>query len=95
MKAVIDLALCQGHGQCQEAAPNVFEVRDDGYAYLLVDAIPAAEEANAAAKSTRRTAAPAEANFVSGSVGDMGPLPGSPRAHPVRLEQLRRLRCPT
>jgi ferredoxin len=47
VKAVIDLALCQGHGQCQEAAPNVFEVRDDGYAYLLVDAIPAAEEANA------------------------------------------------
>lgn len=46
MKVVIDLALCQGHGQCQEAAPNIFEVGDDGYAYLLVDAIPAAEEAN-------------------------------------------------
>lgn len=46
MKAEIDLDLCQGHGQCQESAPNVFEVRDDGFAYLLVDEIPAAEEAN-------------------------------------------------
>ena len=47
MKAEIDLELCQGHGQCQEAAPKVFEVRDDGFAYLLVDSIPAGEEANA------------------------------------------------
>lgn len=46
MKAVIDLELCHGHGQCQEAAPKVFEVHDDGYAYLLVDTIPADEEAN-------------------------------------------------
>jgi ferredoxin len=46
VKAEIDLDLCQGHGQCQESAPNVFEVRDDGFAYLLVDEIPAAEEAN-------------------------------------------------
>lgn len=46
MKAEIDLSLCQGHGQCEEAAPRVFEVRDDGYAYLLVDVIPADEEAN-------------------------------------------------
>lgn len=46
MKAAIDLELCQGHGQCQEAAPKVFEVRDDGYAHLLVDTIPADQEAN-------------------------------------------------
>lgn len=46
MKVTIDLDLCSGHGQCEEAAPNVFEVRDDGYAYLTVDAIPAAEEGN-------------------------------------------------
>lgn len=47
MKAAIDLGLCQGHGQCQEAAPKVFEVRDDGYAYLLVDTISPDEETNA------------------------------------------------
>jgi ferredoxin len=58
VKAVIDLALCQGHGQCQEAAPNVFEVRDDGYAYLVVDTIPAPEEANARDAASR---CPAEA----------------------------------
>lgn len=46
MKAQIDLDLCQGHGQCQESAPKVFEVRDDGFAYLLVDEIPAEEDAN-------------------------------------------------
>jgi ferredoxin len=46
MKVEIDLSLCQGHGQCQEAAPKIFEVRDDGYAYVLVDTIPAEEEAN-------------------------------------------------
>lgn len=46
MRVEIDLDLCQGHGQCAEAAPKVFEVRDDGFAYLLVDAIPADQEAN-------------------------------------------------
>lgn len=33
----INLDLCQGHGQCQEAAPKFFEVRDDGFAHLLRD----------------------------------------------------------
>lgn len=46
MKVEIDLGLCQGHGQCAESAPNIFEVSDEGYANLLVDAIPTAEESN-------------------------------------------------
>lgn len=46
MRVDIDLELCQGHGQCAESAPKVFEVRDDGFAYLLVDEIPADQEAN-------------------------------------------------
>lgn len=46
MRVEIDLDLCQGHGQCAESAPKVFEVRDDGFAYLLVDEIPADQEAN-------------------------------------------------
>jgi ferredoxin len=46
MKIEIDLGLCQGHGQCVESAPEVFEIRDDGYAYLLVDAIPESERAD-------------------------------------------------
>ena len=29
MKAKIDTTLCEGHAKCMEAAPAVFEVRDD------------------------------------------------------------------
>jgi ferredoxin len=64
VKAEIDLALCQGHGQCQEAAPNVFEVRDDGYAYLRADTIPASEEANARDAAGR---CPADAIRLTGN----------------------------
>jgi ferredoxin len=32
----VDRDLCQGHAQCQDAAPEVFEVRDDGLAHLLI-----------------------------------------------------------
>lgn len=46
MKVEIDLELCQGHGQCTESAPEIFEVRDDGFAYLMVDVIPTSHEAN-------------------------------------------------
>jgi len=35
MKAIVDFDLCQGHGQCEQEAPDIFEVRDDGYAYVL------------------------------------------------------------
>jgi len=37
MKVVVDRELCQGHGQCENSAPEVFEVRDDGLAYVLRD----------------------------------------------------------
>ena len=30
MKVVVDLGLCDLHGLCVEAAPEVFELRDDG-----------------------------------------------------------------
>ena len=36
MKITVDLELCQGHGQCEDAAPEVFRVSDDGFAELLV-----------------------------------------------------------
>lgn len=39
MNIRVDHDLCQGHGQCQDAAPAVFEVRDDGLAYVLTDEI--------------------------------------------------------
>jgi ferredoxin len=37
MKAFVDHGLCQGHGQCEEEAPDIFEVRDDGLAWVLRD----------------------------------------------------------
>ena len=35
MKVVVDFDLCQSNGICQGLAPDVFEVRDDGYLYVL------------------------------------------------------------
>ncbi|HXW84143.1 MAG TPA: ferredoxin [Candidatus Binataceae bacterium] len=36
MKIVIDQQLCEGNMRCQEAAPEVFQVRDDDKSHLLV-----------------------------------------------------------
>ncbi len=38
MRVTVDLALCQDHGQCCIAAPNVFCLNDDGK--LEYDASP-------------------------------------------------------
>lgn len=35
MKVVVDFDLCQSHGLCTQAAPEVFELRDDGFLYIL------------------------------------------------------------
>jgi ferredoxin len=35
MKVVVDFELCQSHGLCMQAAPEVFELRDDGFLYIL------------------------------------------------------------
>jgi ferredoxin len=35
MKIIVDFDVCQSHGLCTEAAPEVFEVRDDGFLYIL------------------------------------------------------------
>jgi ferredoxin len=35
MKVVVDFDLCQSHALCTQAAPEVFEVRDDGFLYIL------------------------------------------------------------
>ncbi len=38
MKVTVDLALCQDHGQCAIAAPEVFQINDEGH--LEYDAAP-------------------------------------------------------
>ena len=35
MKVVVDFDLCQSNAVCQGIAPEVFEVREDGYLYIL------------------------------------------------------------
>ncbi len=37
MKIVIDLKLCEGNERCANAAPEVFEVREDDKSHLLVE----------------------------------------------------------
>ena len=40
MKVVVDQKLCEGNTRCQQAAPEVFEVRDDDKSHLLIDSPP-------------------------------------------------------
>jgi len=42
MKVVIDQSLCEGNGRCAEAAPAIFELRDDDRGYVLVEQPPQA-----------------------------------------------------
>jgi len=37
MRVVVDFDRCQSNAVCMDIAPEVFEVRDDGYLYVLVD----------------------------------------------------------
>jgi ferredoxin len=37
MKILIDLDACAGHGQCEDAAPDVFTVNDQGLVVVLND----------------------------------------------------------
>jgi len=40
MKVVVDFDLCQSHGLCTQTAPEVFEIRDDGFLYILQESPP-------------------------------------------------------
>lgn len=40
MKVIVDLGLCDLHGLCVEAAPEVFEIGHDGVLRVLNDAPP-------------------------------------------------------
>jgi ferredoxin len=35
MRVVVDFDLCESNALCMQAAPEVFEVRDDDFLYLL------------------------------------------------------------
>lgn len=40
MKVVVDFDVCQSNAVCMSLAPEVFEVRDDGYLYILQENPP-------------------------------------------------------
>jgi len=42
MRIEVDPALCEGNAVCMKVAPEVFEVRDDDKAYVLVSPVPEA-----------------------------------------------------
>jgi ferredoxin len=37
-KVEVDFDLCESNGVCMDVAPEVFEVRDDDFLYILQDA---------------------------------------------------------
>jgi ferredoxin len=37
MKVTVDYDICASTGACTQIAPEVFEVRADGYLYILID----------------------------------------------------------
>ena len=41
MKVQVNPDRCEGHGKCEQAAPDVFELRDDDLSYVLVNEVPA------------------------------------------------------
>ena len=53
MRVVVDFDACQSNAVCQSLAPEVFEVRDDGYLYVLQEEPPAelADKVRAAAEN--------------------------------------------
>ena len=42
MKVTVDYELCQSHGLCTQNVPQVFEIRDDGFLYILDEHPPEA-----------------------------------------------------
>ena len=40
MKIVVDLSICAGHAQCEEAAPEVFRVNDNWLVDVLIEEPP-------------------------------------------------------
>ena len=48
MKVTVDYDLCASTGTCVQVCPEVFEIRSDGYLYLLIEGeIPAELETKA------------------------------------------------
>ncbi len=58
MRVVVDFDLCESNALCMAAAPEVFEVRDDDFLYVLDEEPPEdlREKVTAAAKACPKVA---------------------------------------
>ena len=45
MRVTVDPDVCGGHGVCHGLCPEVFELNDDGYAFVKVDEVAVEHEA--------------------------------------------------
>ncbi len=45
----VDLGKCEGHGLCEQAAPEIYELDDEGFVRLRHEKISASQEAMAEA----------------------------------------------
>lgn len=52
MRVAVDLTRCQGYGNCLSAAPELFDLGDDGLAVVLVEE-PSAAQRDAARRAAR------------------------------------------
>jgi ferredoxin len=53
MKIILDRPRCEGHGLCEEAAPRLMHLDDDGELVLDVEDVEAAEDIDAAKAAVR------------------------------------------
>ncbi len=58
MRVLVDYDLCESNALCMAAAPEVFEVRDDDYLYVLDEEPPESlrDKVTAAARSCPKVA---------------------------------------
>lgn len=58
MRVVVDFGICESNALCMAAAPEVFEVRDDDFLYLLDEEPPEAlrDRVEAAARACPKAA---------------------------------------
>jgi ferredoxin len=47
MKVTVDADLCQGHARCWDLCPEVFDLDDQGYAYVPLTEVPPEHEERA------------------------------------------------
>lgn len=48
-RIILDRQRCEGHGMCEDAAPEVFSLDDEGELHVLISEVPPALERDAQA----------------------------------------------